>query len=205
MRRGFTIIELLVSIAVIGVLIAALIPAVQQVRESARRTQCMNNLRQMGTAFHNYHSTHNQFTPVYVVVRKTTNPALGTGIGTKGDHDDPNMHTYGEFLLPYIDQGALYSKIDFTAPYFSPVDLTPAGLNKYTADNRALISAVLPIFLCPATPRNSNPFSYTWRAQSVPITCQYGAIRLRPELRSFERPSSNSCDEAGPLLWNPFG
>jgi prepilin-type N-terminal cleavage/methylation domain-containing protein len=97
---GFTLIELLVVIAIIAVLIALLLPAVQQARESARRTQCKNNLKQLGVAMHNYHDTFAVFP------RGTIGPAIE---GAGGD----GWRTYGAhaMLLPYIDQAALYSQV----------------------------------------------------------------------------------------------
>lgn len=91
-QRGFTLIELLVVIAIIAILIALLLPAVQQAREAARRTQCKNNLKQLGLALHNYHDVHLTF------------PSLRLGPGHQGgDRLSGFVH-----ILPYIDQGSLY-------------------------------------------------------------------------------------------------
>ena len=85
-RSGFTLIELLVVIAIIAILIALLLPAVQQAREAARRTQCKNNLKQLGIALHNYHDTHSVFPPGYV--------SWGTsdGTGPAAAMIDPLLH-----------------------------------------------------------------------------------------------------------------
>lgn len=97
-RRAFTLIELLVVIAVISVLVALLLPAVQMVRESARKIQCQSNLRQMGLGLQNFHSTHNVF------------PA--------GKLDFNNLnHSWCLFLLPFLDQTPLYGRFDMSKPW----------------------------------------------------------------------------------------
>src|SRR5205814_8992030 len=103
-RRGFPLIELLVFIAIIAVLIGLLLPAVQKVREAAARTKCMNNLKQIGLALHNYHGTLGQFPPGYVA----TNP----GPGLSDDHG-PGWG-WAALLLPYLEQDPLYGQIQLT-------------------------------------------------------------------------------------------
>src|SRR5262245_56958626 len=110
-RRGFTLIELLVVIAIIGILVSLLLPAVQQAREAARRTQCRNNLKQLGLALHNYHDVGQQFPPGSV---NEGSPAGGTAYGR------PPRTTYVVHILPYLDQAPVYNNVDFvnrpTAP-----------------------------------------------------------------------------------------
>ena len=124
-RRAFTIVGALVSIAVIGVLVALLLPAVQSARETARRLQCTNNLKRLGVAFHSYHDAMRQFPPAYVAVYDVILP---NWLGIKGAYDDINVHTYGDFLLPFFEQGSIIRGIDFRQPYFAPVDVSSMGL-----------------------------------------------------------------------------
>jgi prepilin-type N-terminal cleavage/methylation domain-containing protein len=133
-RRGFTLIELLVVIAIIAILIALLLPAVQQAREAARRTQCKNNLKQIGLAFHNYHDIYNRF-PL---------PALITVLGsatTQGGLLSSNVWSLA--ILPQIDQAPLYNTYNFNYSAFEPV-------------NAATVQAILPAYLCPSSPRAAN-------------------------------------------------
>ncbi|MFI4876764.1 MAG: DUF1559 domain-containing protein, partial [Blastopirellula sp. JB062] len=99
--EGFTLVELLVVIAIIGVLIALLLPAVQQAREAARRMQCTNNLKQLGLAMHNYHDTFGKFPPG-VVGRTNYDPP------SSGPQFEKCPPTWMQMILPFIEQGNLY-------------------------------------------------------------------------------------------------
>src|SRR5947209_17520878 len=103
---GFTLLELLVVIAIIAALIALLLPAVQAAREAARRSQCVNNLKQIGLGLHNYHSTHNSF------------PMGGTmaprGVGYGIPYDDWAVWSAQALMLPYMEQSPLYNAANFS-------------------------------------------------------------------------------------------
>ncbi len=122
--RGFTLIELLVVIAIIAVLIALLLPAVQQAREAARRSQCRNNLKQIGLALHNYHDAMSMF-PI-----GTRHSFWGTA---------PNWRVP---VLPYMDQAPLYNKLSFGASFL--------GTSGSSNPNYALSGILLPAFMCPS-------------------------------------------------------
>ena len=126
---GFTLIELLVVIAIIAILIALLLPAVQQAREAARRTQCRNNLKQLGLALHNYHDTHTIFPAA------TYGPAY--------------VSSWYTMILPYVDQAPAYNKLVFTtrACYMNETTPSAAQLNNATAYNGLAPS----VFLCPSS------------------------------------------------------
>jgi prepilin-type N-terminal cleavage/methylation domain-containing protein/prepilin-type processing-associated H-X9-DG protein len=143
-RRAFTLIELLVVIAIIGLLVALLLPAVQAARESSRRTQCTNNLKQIGIALHDYHDALRQFPPAYVV-SPITNIPMGP--------PDPNTGDTGPgfgFLmlsLPYNEQRPLYEKFNVNIPCWAPA-------------NAAAAATIVPTFICPtATNMNPNPYN----------------------------------------------
>lgn len=140
--RGFTLVELLVVIAVIGLLIALLLPAVQAAREAGRRLGCVNNLKQLGAALHNYHAQHN---------------ILPFGVGFD---DDKTVSTIGDVaarrysaqsqFLPMLEQNPLFNAINFKvapfAPYYS-ARLGPAG---ELGINGTAATAVVNVFLCPS-------------------------------------------------------
>ncbi|MBS0203452.1 MAG: DUF1559 domain-containing protein [Planctomycetes bacterium] len=121
-RLGFTLIELLVVIAIIAVLIALLLPAVQQAREAARRTQCKNNLKQLGLALHNYHDIYNRLP-----------------IGAQGSVVRPNWRVA---VFPQMDQAPLFNRLDFGQDFRAP----------FGGNNTVLQGTKLPGWNCPSSP-----------------------------------------------------
>jgi prepilin-type N-terminal cleavage/methylation domain-containing protein/prepilin-type processing-associated H-X9-DG protein len=126
--RGFTLIELLVVIAIIGVLVALLLPAVQQAREAARRTQCKNNLKQIGLALHNYHDAQLIFPQAQYIDPGAINSQWGWSV----------------MILPYIDQAPLFNQLNVGPGLFEQAANDPARL--------ALLTTPLSFFLCPSDP-----------------------------------------------------
>ncbi|MBA3485389.1 MAG: DUF1559 domain-containing protein [Pirellulales bacterium] len=130
-RRGITLVELLVVIAIIGVLVALLLPAVQAAREAARRTQCSNNLKQLGLAAHLYHNQHLHLPPGIGYSPLATN-------GVWGHH---LFH-----LLPFLEEGNLYDRA------LGSVALTTGPTTIYFPGNNNVYTQPVPTFICPSDP-----------------------------------------------------
>ncbi len=126
-RAGFTLVELLVVIAIIGLLIALLLPAIQASRESARRTLCANNLRQIGLGLLNHHNAKRHF-PTGLIDRRTTSNPNGRQL------------SWNVFLLPYIEEKAIWTQFHVNLAYLDPQNLPAA-------------SQIVRIFICPSTLR----------------------------------------------------
>jgi prepilin-type N-terminal cleavage/methylation domain-containing protein len=138
-RHGFTLIELLVVIAIIAILIALLLPAVQQAREAARRTQCRNNVKQLGLAIHNYHDNFLTFPMSYTTDGNFSSQSRGRSwfIG----------------ILPYIDQAPLFNQVNFNDPLAnSAADPLPTPYSPNTVVAKTVVTA----FLCPSDSSNGN-------------------------------------------------
>jgi prepilin-type N-terminal cleavage/methylation domain-containing protein/prepilin-type processing-associated H-X9-DG protein len=142
-RRGFTLIELLVVIAIIAILIGLLVPAVQMVRAAAARTQCMNNLKQLGLAAHNYHDVKRAFPP---------------GVNQSQYSSAPQYRGYTLFvyLLSYLEQQSLYQQWDFATP-----------LNNAAGGTGAHSATVLPVLLCPSDTIPQNPIASQGRTYAL--------------------------------------
>jgi prepilin-type N-terminal cleavage/methylation domain-containing protein/prepilin-type processing-associated H-X9-DG protein len=179
-RRGFTLIELLVVIAIIAVLIALLLPAVQAAREAARRSQCVNNLKQIGLALHNYHAVHNVF-------------AMGCSSGMWGDpvtyNTKQNLGVHA-LILPFLEQTQVYNALNFNW-----------GCEDSTATlcywiNMTGTNAQMKSFMCPSDPNagvpdNNNTTNTNNYYACVGTTMTWGLLGNQAPWPSLNVPSIN--------------
>ena len=138
-RRAFTLVELLVVIAVIGILTALLIPAVQAARESARRTQCSSQLKQIGVALGLYHDAHGVLPPAYLYngppSQQSGTLILNTAVFGLNQQNDPGW-SWLALSLPFLEQRSIYDQIDFTTPVAQngPIRILPLPIANCPSD-----------------------------------------------------------------------
>ena len=162
-RAAFTLVELLVVVAIIGVLVALLLLAVQAARESARRAQCQNNLRQIAVALQNYHDTHRQL-PIGCVEKRTATTPSGRQLA------------WSAAILPQLELPALSEQIDFDVPYDGTTNALAAA-------------TVVGVYLCPSTTRMaigrddaivSASTTGGYRGAAIDYGGIYGAAQVSP-------------------------
>jgi len=178
---GFTLIELLVVIAIIAILVALLLPAVQQAREAARRSQCKNNLKQIGLALHNYHSTFRCFPQGYIDGDTVRNGSVQDGGWGWQTH-----------LLPSLEQSNVYDQLDMS--------YHPFGVNTIS-ENIATVATPVPVFDCPSDPKpqtttlhDSSDSGYVETIATTSYQASLGAFIQTPCISSSSRRPNPDCN-----------
>lgn len=185
-RKGFTLIELLVVIAIIAILIALLLPAVQQAREAARRTQCKNNLKQFGLAFHNYHDTYNVFPPG-VIGRPSSNVWGCTTMsnGQAKNNDNYNAWGWGTFVLPYMDQSPLFNLLQPDGCRMPDAGATYNGTTP--------LNSAVPGYRCPSDVGDTiNHFHQNYTATNYPVNERISNVNTNNAMRHILDGTSNT-------------
>jgi prepilin-type N-terminal cleavage/methylation domain-containing protein len=208
LRRGFTLVELLVVIAIIGVLVALLLPAVQAARDSARRTQSANNLRQIGIALHSAHDQMKEFPPLCInqwssfydqnpgdEANAYTGPYLPYSINTAGS----DKSTFFYCLLPYLEQATLHSSISGYPFYI---------MANRSDDRRKMVGTDPP--KCYQAPADIGPYKsidwswpYTTHPDGIPF--KHGLISYAANLRAFGKPDRNGRWTSWRVAWRNLG
>jgi len=168
-RSGFTLVELLVVIAIIGILIGMLLPAVQAVREAARRTQCANNGKQLALAMLNYESANQRFPPAINSEFDRGRADAPPVIGRPSDSNDGVQQGWGFFILPFIEQNALHEQYQ-TATDDGETDwyLVADSTGQLVASN------TIPAFICPSDANPDGDFNLSLTDMSAPNGQIYG-------------------------------
>ena len=185
-KRGFTLIELLVVIAIIAVLVALLLPAVQQAREAARRTQCGNNLKQIGLALHNYHGNFNVLPPSYLY--------LPGGGGLQGAPDPTNGDAgpgwaWAMLVLPQMDQSPLYNAFNINVPCWDP-------------KNAAAAQTSLPTYLCPSSANPDSAFNViSGNGRTLAVFSRGNYVASAGNFGVWDDPSPNLSNAANGVFY----
>ena len=164
-RQAFTLVELLVVIAIIGILIGMLLPAVQQVREAARRTACANNIRQCGLASLNFETSHQRFPPGMNFREHDNSRTSGPVTPKPSDSTQAQNIAWSMYILPFMEQNNLHSEFQSGTSNLDDDFRTLVGSN-----GELLVSTVIPFFICPSDAGPDGDFNMYYTHEGVVST-----------------------------------